>query len=189
MVKTQGNKGIEAIAVKRAAIADSDKVRYRVYTSPDDYIAVIAESALMAVKVAGIAEPYRIIRDLPSEGISLKAEKLAKVADAEPVQLAITPKEKKKDEPVEVGAVQATSPDFVPMQLRDLEIRKSRTLTILSPQDLFGADFVPRPKEAAVKAPPSPPAPVPAPEPKAELQDEIDSDTLSPEDVAKLLGS
>lgn len=187
MVKAQGNKGIEAIAVKRAAIADSDKVRYRVYTGPDDYIAVIAESALMAVKVAGIAEPYRIIRDLPSEGISLKAEKLAKVADAEPVPLAIAPKEKKKDEPVEVGAVQATSPDFVPMQLRDLEIRKSRTLTILSPKDLFGADFVPRPKEATPKPPP--PAPVPAPEPKAELQEEIDSETLSPDEVAKLLGS
>jgi hypothetical protein len=58
--------GIESIAIRRAVIADSDKVRYRVYSSPTEFIAVIAESALMAVKVSGISKPHKIVRDLPN---------------------------------------------------------------------------------------------------------------------------
>ncbi|MEJ0010116.1 MAG: hypothetical protein WDN72_06160 [Alphaproteobacteria bacterium] len=44
---------LEAITVRRARVADAGKVRYRVYSTPTEFIAVIAESALMAVKVAG----------------------------------------------------------------------------------------------------------------------------------------
>ena len=70
-------KVIESIALRRATIADTDKVRYRVYSGPTEFIAVIAESALMAVKVSGVRKPHKIVRDMPTEGIAVEAKKMA----------------------------------------------------------------------------------------------------------------
>lgn len=73
----KSKQGIESITVRRANIADADKVRYRVYSTATDFIAVIAESALMAVKVSGVKKPHKIVRDLPTEGIAIEAKKMA----------------------------------------------------------------------------------------------------------------
>lgn len=74
-------KIMESISLRRAKLVDADKVRYRVYNSPTEFIAVIAENALMAVKVSGIAKPHKIVRDLPSAGVAIEAQKMAVIED------------------------------------------------------------------------------------------------------------
>lgn len=185
-------QGIEAIAVRRAVIADADKVRYRVYRTADDFIAVIAESALMAVKVSGIAEPYRIVRDLPSDGVSLEAERMAKISTPEKISLALEPKASK---PEAIEFPEAVRGDFVPMKLRDFEQKSHKKLRILSPAQLDQLQAPSPPPQAPVALVPEfVPSPDPSftalPEP-ASVSDEQarESDTLSPEEVAKLLGN
>lgn len=67
---------LKPIALKRKAVSDSDKVRYRVYTTPQEFVAVIAENALMALKVSGVVNPYRIVRDLPLAGNAIEPQRL-----------------------------------------------------------------------------------------------------------------
>ncbi len=72
-------KGIEAlkpVALKRKSVSHSDKVRYRVYVNSREYIAVIAENALMAMKISGVKVPHRILRDLPMSQNSVSGDRL-----------------------------------------------------------------------------------------------------------------
>lgn len=71
-----GIMALKPLALKRKAVANNDKVRYRVYISPDEYIAVIAENALMALKISGVKVPYRILRDLPLTQNAVSRESL-----------------------------------------------------------------------------------------------------------------
>lgn len=188
--------GIEAIAVRRAVVADADKVRYRVYRTPEDFIAVIAESALMAMRVSGVEDPFRIVRDLPNEHVAMDAGKLAKQeADIAPqkVNFALAPKAKQQ-EPVDMNAVKAAGGfDFVPMQLRDLERSKMRAGMVLPPSAL-NTDPPPKPapKEPPIPvyiAPPEEPAPAPveaAPAPEPPPLPDSDR-ALTPEEVEQLL--
>lgn len=188
-------RGIEAIAVKRATVADADKVRYRVYRTADDFVAVIAESALMAVKVSGITEPYRIVRDLPTEGVSLESERLSKTEKEDRVSLALKPKE--KTVPVRMADLITTETEsgatFRPMQLRDLQ--KSATLgrSILPADAVEAVAATPKP-EPKVEAQPLPTAPSSeavkpeaTPEPAAAVAPV--EEALSPDEVDKLLNS
>ncbi len=59
------NRPIKPLELQRKSAAQGDKVRYRVYMSPEECVAVIADSALLAMKLSGIHSPYRIVRDLP----------------------------------------------------------------------------------------------------------------------------
>lgn len=162
-------KGIEAIAVKRATLADADKVRYRVYRSDDDFIAVIAESALMAMKVSGISNPLRIVRDLPTEGVAVEAQRIAKEATAKHVML---PVEKKAEAKLKIEIAEAATPadkGFVPMVVKDFGAKRSNFVRVLSPEMVAQLQAA---APAAVQAPvaPAPAAPepvMPAPEPVA----------------------
>lgn len=60
-----GILALKPVALKRKAVAHSDKVRYRVYVDAQEFVAVIAENALMAMKISGVKSPHRIVRDLP----------------------------------------------------------------------------------------------------------------------------
>ena len=71
-----GILALKPLALKRKAVAHSDKVRYRVYVTHDEFIAVIAENALMAMKLSGVAVPIRIVRDLPLAQNSVARERL-----------------------------------------------------------------------------------------------------------------
>lgn len=202
-------KGIEAIAVKRAALADADKVRYRVYRDEVDFVAVIAESALMAMKVSGINTPHRIVRDLPSEGVAIEAKRMAKVENAaEKVMLAV---EQKRAEHITLKAeLPEANPDaaaagFVPMQVKDFQKKKTSWARILSPDEVEQAQAAakpaPQPAPPPVAAPvveeiepiaaapameampAAEPAPVEPPPPPA------DTGVLSEEEVQKLLNS
>lgn len=66
---------IQALTIKRIPMKDAGVVRYRVYSDPQNYVAVIAENALMAMETAGITEPYKLVRDLIFED-NMKSEKL-----------------------------------------------------------------------------------------------------------------
>ncbi len=115
---------LESLAVRTLSIKDADIVRYRVYTSPTDFIAVIAENALMAMKLTGIHEPYRVVRDLPMEDGALEKNQLEQTSQAEivlPTQQVMTHQEKPDPkaftnqdvdgfEPLSLGALRRDKP-------------------------------------------------------------------------------
>ena len=179
---SSGKHELEAISVRRAKVADADKVRYRVYTSHSEFIAVIAESALMAVKVSGVKTPYKIMRDLPTDGVAIEAKKMAAVeAKPEQVKLRLNPEEKTElrltemAEPVVNGAGQP----FVPVGIADLRARSGNRARILPPEMVnqiiedYKAETMPEPVVAA-----------PEPEPVVEVAEEtfIAEPELSPAD-------
>ena len=208
--------GIEALTVRRATVADMDKVRYRVYRSPTDFIAVIAESALMAVKVAGISKPHKIVRDLPTEGVAIEAKKMAKLDDkAERIIWPVKPSAPPSRIVAELapaGNEDDASALFKPMTIGDLQRKSEVRARILSPEmlsEIIGAHTKPVPAPAAPVAAdpvvqPEPVAAAPAPEPELSPQERIlqlaqealpetppavpaTDHNLSPEEVEKLL--
>lgn len=201
-------QGIEAIAVKRATLADADKVRYRVYRTEQDFVAVIAESALMAMKVSGISTPHRIVRDLPSEGIAIEARRMAKDEGTITVPLAT---ERSKPEGRLTAEIEIREPapgsGFIPMQVKDFERKKTPWARILSPHEVEQAQAAAKPATAppppaAMAPPPPPPAPEPEPvieappappEPVATAPEPspppADTGVLSEEEVQRLLNS
>lgn len=225
-MKSKAN-GIESIAIRRAVVADSDKVRYRVYSNPREFIAVIAQSALMAVKVSGVAKPHKIVRDLPTEGIAIEAKKMAAVdPKAIKVALPIEKSEREKQLVAEMAAQRNMDEEkqasFKPMNIADLQHNGSPRARILPPELLseiieqhskatMPPPVPPEPLEEIVPAPIVQPEPeqVPEPEPQPEISTEekllqmadetlpsvapapaataAAPDTLSPEEVAKLL--
>lgn len=163
-------RGIEALTLRRTSVADADKVRYRVYSSPTEFIAVIAESALMAVKVAAIAKPYKIIRDLPTEGIAVEAKKMAAIPDAPRVML---PTEKTDKQAQLVAEIAPRNADiktavFKPMNLGDLQNAGVPRARILPPEMLTEIieGYAKTAQPAAVETP-APPAPQPFSAPPA----------------------
>jgi hypothetical protein len=85
------NKGeIQSISVRHTHIIDNDKVRYRVYRSPTEYIAVIAENALMAMKLSGVNEPFKVMRDLHHDGVSIEASKLRDSEETPQIHIRLT---------------------------------------------------------------------------------------------------
>lgn len=69
---------MQHLTIKRIPIKNANTVRYRVYTSADEFVAVIAENALMAMKLTGVNEPYKVVRDLITEEGSVPEEALDK---------------------------------------------------------------------------------------------------------------
>lgn len=214
MSRPVNGHGLEAIAVRRATLTDAGKVRYRVYRSEHDFIAVIAESALMAVKVAGVADPYRIVRDLPTEGIALQAERIAKQeAGAERVAFSITARSSARLQ-VDVKEQASAMSKFVPIKVGDLQKKSPLNARIVSSDILSAmiekkmAEALPKPVAAPPKQAAPAPTPsyvpyVPPPAPQAPPPQEMppiaaapaaapaaptgDSEVLSPEEVEKLL--
>lgn len=135
-MRDEAPKIIETLTVRRAKIADADKIRYRVYTSPTEFVAVIAESALMAVKVSGIHAPFKIIRDFPTEGIAIEARRMAAIEEVdERVSLS---KERRVVEPILKTELPAKSDvpnqPFVAVGLADLRNRRGVRERILPPE-------------------------------------------------------
>lgn len=67
---------IKPVSLKRKAILDSEKVRYKVYLSAHEYVVVIAPNALMALKLSGIENPVRILRDVPMSKTSIEEKRV-----------------------------------------------------------------------------------------------------------------
>jgi hypothetical protein len=128
---------IEAITIRRAKVADADKVRYRVYSTPTEFIAVIAESALMAVKISGVRKPHKIVRDLPTEGVAIEAKKMAAIDNAA-ARIALPTKNLEKPEQL-MTQVKDIDPNlkqllFKPMNIGDLQSKGQNRARILPPE-------------------------------------------------------
>lgn len=185
------SKDLEQLTIRRASVADTDKVRYRVYSTPKDFIAVIAESALMAVKVSGISKPHKIVRDLPTDGVAIEAKKMATVSDKpERVPLAMKPPEKAK----QIVADLAPKADadkaalFRPINIHDLQNRSRIHARILPPEmlsqiieDHVKATIEPTPAPAVIAPPPVAVA-IPEVAPEEVLIPPLPQPTLSPKE-------
>ncbi len=155
---TKPTNGIEEISVRRVSIADANKVRYRVYTTANDFVAVIAESALMAVRVSGVKAPYKIMRDMPSEGGMIEAAKLAPRDDTASA-IAFNPSAVEKPEPMSghrtTELEQAVAEDsvlFVPMGLSELQkkgMNRARILPAEMLQEIIEAHTKQAPQSVA----------------------------------------
>lgn len=151
--------GIEPIALRRATLADSDKVRYRVYSSPSESIVVIAESALVALKISGIEKPYKIVRDLSAVGATIEAQKMqpAQASDSR-VPMATERQEKEKQLMTELAAPKSQqsidTENFKPMNIADLQHNGLPRARILPP-DLL-SEIIEQHTKAAPAAPESP---------------------------------
>ena len=159
---------IEAITLRRANVADTDKVRYRVYSTPSEYIAVIAESALMAVKVSGIRKPHKIVRDLPTEGVAIEAKKMAAM-DTNAARVSVTTTKIEKPEQLS-AELKAVDPNLIqtlfrPMNISDLQAKGIGRARILPP-DLLNEIIE---QHAKATMPPAPVAPPPAAAPVQEV--------------------
>ena len=175
-------KPLEAISLKRSKIADADKVRYRVYRAEGDFVAVIAESALMAMKVSGIMNPHRIVRDLPNEMVAIEAQRMAAADESTP--RVILPVEQQRPEgsfrSTDMGdRIAPSEGDFVPMQVKDFQKKRQIPWArILTPEMVEQAQSAARPAPVPVAPPAAPPqetleAPVvDVVEPLAEIQPE-----------------
>lgn len=182
---------LEHISIRRVTIADEDKVRYRVYTSPVEFVAVIAESALMAIKVSGIRQPHKIVRDLPTAGVAMDADRLSKMEElSERVALAIEKTEgleKRVADLLPREEAEAGIP-FQPMTLNDLQSQDQVRPRILSAQmlseiiDEHSKHFIDAVAPVIVEA--SPVQPVVAEVPAKPLEQKP---KLSPEEVQRLL--
>lgn len=101
---------------------------------------MIAESALMAVKVSGIAKPHKIVRDLPTEGIAIEARKMAG-RDASAARVSMGTKQQDSQEKRLVAEIPTLDPAaktaaFKPMQIGDLQRGGSVRARILPPEML-----------------------------------------------------
>lgn len=175
----QAPEALESISLRRAQVADADKVRYRVYRTPTDFVAVIAESALLAMKAAGVKSPHKIVRDLPTDGIAIEAKRMAEpAANDDRVVVSTGQKEAIKSrlvtevkprEPIE----KVKQAEFKAITLGDLQRSGLNRARILSPQMLseiidefskVGAEPAPPPEvvEPVVEVISPPPVPAPA---------------------------
>ena len=158
--------GIEPIALRRATLADSDKVRYRVYSSPSESIVVIAESALVALKISGIEKPYKIVRDLSAVGATIEAQKMAppQASDGR-VPMAIERQEKEKQLMTELAAPKSQqsidTENFKPMNIADLQHNGLPRARILPPDlltEIIEQHTKAAPAAVEAQAPVMPPA-------------------------------
>ncbi len=129
---------IQTIDVRRAVVADADQVRYRVYSSPIEFVAVIADNALLAVKMSGIQAPYKIMRDFPTDGMAIEAKRMATIKVPEKFSL---PTERVVDKTGGKTSLNAAPPtvqeSFVPMDVVSLQHKQSQRKRILPPDMLY----------------------------------------------------
>ena len=180
---------MESVALRRAHLTGVKQVRYRVYQSPTEFIAVIAESALLAIRIAGVAEPYKVMRDMPSTTVPLEKGQIEVPESIERVSLPIAQstvgalmmnpdEEKHDDEP------------FIIMPMADIHKKKTPTVSVLSRAEGMNYFGISNDAPTMVAQPPKPvftpepPPPIAAADPLPETTSEV----LSQDEVAKLLG-
>ncbi len=153
------HSGLQSISVRRAKLADAGAARYRVYSSPSEFVVVIAESALMAVRLSEIATPYKIVRDMGADGASIGAEQMA-AREEVPEQVMLSMERKAEDAAPITSALNAPKPEnppFTPLHLSDLQNKGGRSERILSPSIASEIDDTP-----PAPMPPPPAAPLPS---------------------------
>ena len=162
---------MQPLDVRRAVVADADQVRYRVYSSPIEFVAVIAENALMAVKVSGIKAPYKIMRDFPTDGVAIAAKRMAEIKVPQKVTLPTVKVIDKTDMKAELAPNNPSAQErFVPMDLVALQHQHGPRSRILPPDMLY--DIIETHVREAMAAPAKAAEPSPSAEANAEMKSE-----------------
>ena len=181
-MKSDDIQEMEPLAIRRAEVVDADKVRYRVYRTPTDFIAVIAESALMAMKVAEVANPYRIVRDLPMSGSMIASDRMQKPDPSTQKNILRAVSVKPVEPEIFIATLKEPPPPaeqvFTPMQVRDFQLSGKQKISVMSPALSLNAIAAPPPPVVEIEAP-APEAPEPKPP----------GDVLSAQEVDQLLKS
>lgn len=127
-------KPLEPLTLRHAEVPEAKMVRYLVYRTPQEHVAVVAENALMALKLSEVKEPHKIVRDLPMSGKEpLRAERMTPKSEAEQVALPLTAAPEKSQR-AEIPPVKDRLGDFSTMKLAELHKKKPRDAFILPPE-------------------------------------------------------
>lgn len=185
----QTTPDISVLSLRKAELIDADKARYLVYRTPKDFVAVIAESALMAIKVSGVTNPHRVVRDLPTSTVAIDAERMVKVAAAEAPKVSVSIEHHTPNtEPLIVRLREKKrTPAFAPMTVGDFKAVWEKKYEAVHEKENRPAsepqfDTVePPPKEAATEA-------VALEEATTAVPPAADG-VLSPEEIDRLLTS
>lgn len=169
---------MQHLTIKRIPVKNANTVRYRVYTSEDEFVAVIAENALMAMKLTGINEPHKVVRDLISEEGAVP-ESALDIERTELLNLATTPAAKAKEKPDMRNFSAANTIGFTPLSMG--ELRKESD---------FVESVIASPKLIRVLEEAPPPAPEPqvapaAPVTTAQTVPEVEEAEIAPLDMAQ----
>ncbi|MFZ4125372.1 MAG: hypothetical protein ACOYJ2_04800 [Rickettsiales bacterium] len=179
---------LEILTLKHGHFSDPTRVRYRVYQSSSEYIAVIAESALMAIRISGVKDPYKVVRDVPTANASVDKGVVLMEESTERVPMPTI----KPDIKAFVNEVAAkVAEDFINVALADLHLKKTPSASVISRRDgMKTLQNVPETAPTLTKAPAPTMETAPlAHEVSAPVETEDTGDKpLSPEEIAKLLG-
>ena len=130
-------KPLEPLSIRHTQVAEGKKVRYFVYRNETEFVAVVAESALMALRLSEVKEPFKIVRDLPMAGKEpLMPERLIPAAEKERVNLPLVAAPEKSSH-AEVPPAKDRTAGFREMKLADLHAQKSRDVFILTPESVL----------------------------------------------------
>jgi len=167
---------MESISLRRAVITDADKVRYRVYRSEDDFVAVIAENALLAVRVSGVETPHKIVRDIPDEDFAIEAQKMTHIEV--PEQVTLPTHRVVEDVELKIDMPQIEKKEsFVAMNVVALQRGAGKLARILPPDMLY--DIIETHVRGALAAT-SPTATSPQPPTETSIQTEVQTDVAPP---------
>lgn len=147
---------MQHLTIKRIPVKNANTVRYRVYTTADEFVAVIAENALMAMKLTGIAQPHKVVRDLISEEGSVPESALDK-EHTELLNLATTPTAKSLEKLDPRNFAVANQHGFMPLSMGELRKESDFVESVIASPKLIRVleDAPPAPPPAAaVETPP-----------------------------------
>lgn len=131
-------KPLLPLDIRRTRIIDVDRVRYRVYRTPNEFVAVIAENALMAMKLSGIIEPYKVVRDLVKSTQTIDNSKLT-TDEIAPRHWLPLEEQHAREETIaiaheEADETQGANRQFQPMALHAMNQGGKRALRIIPSQ-------------------------------------------------------
>lgn len=130
-------KPLESISIRHSQVKEGKKVRYFVYRSETEYVAVVAESALMALRLSEVKEPFKILRDLPmTRKDPLLPEQLTPAGSGERMALPLVAAPEKSSQ-AEVPPVKDRALDFHEMKLAELHKEKSCEVRIFPPDSVL----------------------------------------------------
>ena len=128
---------MQGFAVRHTRIVDRDKVRYRVYKNSTEYVAVIAENALMAMKLAAIDTPHKIIRDLIDENTPLTQARLREVEGSEHVEFSLQQKDEVVESNFEYREPKGLEAFFQPMTLGQINEEKVDSVEVMESDNIL----------------------------------------------------
>lgn len=137
MKKTPTLNDLKGLAVRHTHIVDRDKVRYRVYRSSTEYIAVIAENALTAMKLSGISTPYKVIRDLIDINTPLNAERMRPHEASERVEFSIAKREDVPESNFAYREPKGLEEFFQPLSLGQLSENKTGPYKVMGSAEIL----------------------------------------------------